>query len=114
MKVHVIYNPNRDPAVRVHAAGCRDIARDVRGATSSYPTEGESQRQVAEDFHADFIGEGSMTADQAMGYTEFLPCTAGLPEAQCPKCTCGFPGTAAECAAADEAANLDELGKRGM
>jgi hypothetical protein len=88
MKVHVIYDPNRrgGSEVRVHRAGCRDIQRDIRpnphsrhGATSHYETAGSSQREIAEDFYADFIEEESMTAAQAMDYTEFLPCTAGLP-----------------------------------
>jgi hypothetical protein len=79
MEVHVIYNPNRKgPEVRVHRKGCADIQRDLRGATSDYETEGTSQQFIAEDFWADFIDEESMTAAQAMRYTEFLPCTLGL------------------------------------
>lgn len=79
MKVRVIYNPNRKGAeVRVHAAGCKDIARDLRGSTSNYPTAGESQKEIAEDFYGDFIEEGSMTEADAMYYTDFLPCTKGL------------------------------------
>src|ERR1700751_262353 len=81
MKVHVIYNPNAawGAEVRVHKAGCRDIAKDKRGATSNYATAGETQREIAEDFWSDFIAEESMTREDAMSYTEFLPCTDDLP-----------------------------------
>jgi hypothetical protein len=85
MKLHLIYNPNRKgPEVRVHLAGCRDIGRDLKGATSDYTTEAPSAQAAAEDFHADFIDEGSMTAADARAYTEFLPCTKGLPEDDAP------------------------------
>jgi hypothetical protein len=85
MHVHLIYNPNRPGAeVRVHEAGCRDISRDIRfgprGCTSHYSTEVASKQEAAEDFYADFIEEESMTAERAREYTEFLPCTDGLPE----------------------------------
>lgn len=93
MKIHIIYNPNRhdgSPEVRVHRAGCRDIMRDVRpgpewsACTSHYETAGTSKQDIAEDFHADFIEEGSMTAEDAMNYCWFLPCTVGLAETSDP------------------------------
>lgn len=81
MQVYVIYNPNsRGAEVCVHKIDCVDIRKDSRGATSAYATAGESQQDIAADFWADFIDEGSMTVACAMGYTEFLPCTRGLPE----------------------------------
>ena len=83
MQVHVIYNPNGPHAntseVRVHAAGCKDIAKELRHRpTSDYATAGETQHEIAEEFWADFIAEESMTAEDAMSYTWFLPCTKGL------------------------------------
>lgn len=69
--VTIIYNGD---TVRVHAAGCRDAKRDARGATTTYTISASSLEEVAEDFYSDFIAEGSMTSDEAMGYTEFLPC----------------------------------------
>jgi len=81
----MIYDPNGPGArtgqeVRVHKAGCRDITRDLRGATSHYEVEVATQAEAAEDFWADFIAEESMTAEQALTYLDFLPCTNGLPE----------------------------------
>jgi hypothetical protein len=93
MEVHVIYNPNRwlanakagSAEVRVHRAGCRDIAKEKRGATSDYSTAGDSQREIAEDFWSDFIAEESMTAEDAMQFTDFMPCCADLPLDEAPK-----------------------------
>jgi len=89
MEVHIIYNPNRwlyhasagSAEVRVHRAGCRDIAKEVKGSTSNYKTVVDSQEEAAQDFWADFIAEESMTADDAMTYTDFMPCCKDLPVA---------------------------------
>ena len=83
MKLHLIYNPNSKGAeVRVHRAGCRDIDRELKGHrhTSDYVADFDSKQDAAEDFWADFIEEDSMTAADAMTYTEFLPCVGDLPE----------------------------------
>ena len=81
MKVHMIYNPNGKGAeVRVHKAGCRDIDKDLRKATSDDTMDAATQREAAGEWWGDFISEGSMTVDDALAYTDFLPCTAGLPE----------------------------------
>jgi hypothetical protein len=87
MELHFIYNPNRwlanakagSAEVRVHRAGCRDIAKEKRGSTSDYVSAFDSQTDAAEEWWADFIAEESMTAEDAMNYTDFMPCTAGLP-----------------------------------
>jgi len=87
MELHFIYNPNRwlanakagSAEVRVHRAGCRDIAKEKRGSTSDYVSAFDSQVDAAEEWWADFIAEESMTAEDAMNYTDFMPCTAGLP-----------------------------------
>jgi hypothetical protein len=87
MELHFIYNPNRwlyhasagSAEVRVHRAGCRDIAKERKGSTSDYASAHASQEEAAQDWWADFIAEESMTADDAMQYTDFMPCTAGLP-----------------------------------
>jgi len=81
MKVHIIYNPNRGRTeIEVHRAGCRDIAKALRGCTSHYELEATSRRQVSDDFWSDFIAEESMTSDDGMGYTDFLPCLNDLSE----------------------------------
>jgi hypothetical protein len=73
----MIYNPNRKgPELRIHSASCADIKRDLRGATSDMVNEYESVEAAAEDFYADFIDEGSMTVEDTIGYSEFLPCTS--------------------------------------
>ena len=83
MKLHLIHNQNRSGAeVRVHRAGCRDIQLDLRGSTSSDVFDAASQAEAATEWWGDFINEGSMTAADALGHTDFLPCTAGLPEAR--------------------------------
>ncbi len=80
MYVHLIYNPNRPgPEVRVHKAGCRDIGRDQRGMTSDDTMNVASQTEAAVEWWGDFIAEKSMDVADALGYTEFLPCTKGLP-----------------------------------
>ncbi len=87
-KVHLIYNPNRKGAeVRIHAAGCRDIGRDVKGdrttrpATSHYECEVVSVLDAAKDFYSDFIDEDPEFYDDEtlLSYVDALPC-AGLPE----------------------------------
>jgi len=85
MKLHLIYNPNSPRAwngreVRVHKAGCRDIGRDLRGATSDMTFDWATQAEAATDWWGDFIAGGEMTEADALNYTDFLPCTAGLPE----------------------------------
>jgi len=83
MRITQVYDPNgRGAELRVHRAGCADAVREARKATSSYTTEAASKREAAEDFYADFIDEGSMTAEDALGYTDFLPCTDGLPDGE--------------------------------
>jgi hypothetical protein len=82
MKLHLIYNPNRGGAeVRVHKAGCRGIQRDLRGSTSSDVFDAASQAEAVTERWGGFINEGSMTAADAPGYTDPLPCPHGLPEA---------------------------------
>lgn len=60
--------------IRVHGAGCADIAKDSRGALTVYTATFTTLRAAAEDFYSDFIDEGSMTSDQAISYSHFLPC----------------------------------------
>lgn len=88
MKITLIYNPNRKGAsheVRVHRAGCRDIDRDSRLATSVLTTAAFTKQEAAADWWADFIEERSMGSAQAREYTEFLPCTRELPEDERPR-----------------------------
>ena len=87
MIVHLIYDPNSPTAkaggaeVRVHKAGCRDITVNVlKAATSHYKLHVGSQRQASDHFWSDLIAEESVSSDDALeSYTEFLPCTEGLP-----------------------------------
>jgi len=82
MKLHLIYDPNRSGAeIQVHKVDCRDIQRDLRGSTSSDVFDAASQAEAATEWRGDFINEGSMTAAGALGYTDSLPSTRGLPEA---------------------------------
>lgn len=64
---------NGDP--EVHAAGCADLkkGRKVR-VDVKYDLTVSSRQEVANDFWADFIDEESMTAEEALGYTQFYPC----------------------------------------
>jgi hypothetical protein len=84
VKVHLIYNPNGLPELRVHKAGCPDIADELPAGsgwpvvTSHCEIEVASQRAAAEVFYCDLIRRGEMDADDAYLQTEFLPCTNGL------------------------------------
>ncbi|MFC6938254.1 hypothetical protein ACFQHO_53555 [Actinomadura yumaensis] len=40
---------------------------------------GETRNEIAQDLYRDMIDEGSLAADQALDYVEFLPCTS-LPD----------------------------------
>lgn len=78
MNVTIIYNADD---IRVHRTGCRDIDRETRRRppTTMYSLDAETRREVAEDFYSDFIHEGSMSSDEALGYSVFLPCCEALP-----------------------------------
>jgi len=77
MRVTIIHTINYD--VRVHAADCRDIPKDLkrRDYLSSWTIEADTEQQVANDAWSDFVGE-SMTEKQAMEYCHFLPCCKEL------------------------------------
>lgn len=61
---------------RVHAAGCRDL-HDPRHAQHDrpIPLAATTAREIAAELNSDLIDEGSMTADEALDYVRFLPCT---------------------------------------
>lgn len=98
MQVHIIYL--NSGAVRVHRAGCRDVARELRGSagrvTSEYQVDVSTQHEAAEEFHADFLEEGSMTPDEAWTYTTVLPCASELPVGEPGSCA-SWPGSPAGC-----------------
>lgn len=54
---------------RVHAAGCRDLH------DRPIPLAATTAREIAAELNSDLIDEGSMTADEALDYVRFLPCT---------------------------------------
>ncbi|GAA3144424.1 hypothetical protein GCM10010466_39420 [Planomonospora alba] len=63
---------------RVHAAGCRDIARDIARSASAIdaiPVIATTAEEIAVELNQDFIAEGSMTADEALDYVTFVGCT---------------------------------------
>lgn len=68
-----------DDYALVHRAGCADIARAARKRSflSQWDIEASTKQEAANDAWSDFIGE-SMTEEDALGYTRFLPCTKGL------------------------------------
>jgi hypothetical protein len=80
VKVTIVHDSDRNAIV--HRAGCADITRrdtKRRSYLSHYDTEVTSERAAALDAWSDFLRE-SMTEDQAVSYTSFMPCTNGLPE----------------------------------
>jgi hypothetical protein len=83
MNVTILSMRSGADEVRIHKTGCRDIGHELprtQDGDASYTLEVASQREAAEEFWGDFIAEGSMTGDDALGYCAFLPCTRGLPE----------------------------------
>lgn len=75
MNVTFIY---KSDDVRVHKTGCRDIDKDARRAVTVYSAEVKSRQDAANNFYSDFVSSGEMTEEEALGYTDFLPCTKGL------------------------------------
>jgi deoxycytidylate deaminase len=67
---------NGDP--EIHATGCRDIARKARHCShgGTWTEEHDSITSLAESFACDFIAEGSMSADEALGWVSqgVMPC----------------------------------------
>jgi len=81
VKVTIIQNSNEN--ARVHIAGCADITRREkrdRGYLSSWDADVATRQEAANDAWSDFISEGSMTEEAALGYTAFLPCCDELPD----------------------------------
>lgn len=79
MKVTIVQNGDNNATV--HRAGCADIKRREmthRAYLSSWDADVATEQAAAGEAWSDFIGE-SMTEADALGYTRFLPCTAGLP-----------------------------------
>lgn len=78
-KAMVTIIQDSDENALVHRAGCADIARAARKRSflSQWDIQASTEQEVANDAWSDFIGEGMTEAD-ALGYTRFLPCTAGL------------------------------------
>jgi hypothetical protein len=60
---------------RAHRAGCRDINLGRREQLQNQWTiTADTYEDVAEDACVDFIAEGSMTLEDALGYVSFAPC----------------------------------------
>ena len=80
MQVTIVHDSGYNASV--HKAGCADIKRRAerkRSYLSSYTIEASSHQEAANDAWSDFIGE-SMTEEDALGYTTFLPCCDALLE----------------------------------
>jgi hypothetical protein len=77
MKVIVAATRSNDP--EVHRAGCADVARGRKSGKyqAAYSIEVEEVEGAALWFWSDFIPD-EMSADDAQGYTRYLPCTDGL------------------------------------
>ena len=94
MIVHIVTSPME---VRVHAAGCRRIARELRVMRAEfddaeYQAEVATQRAAAEVAHAEEIAADTMTGRTAWAQTRIMECAAavlplGLPDitADCPR-----------------------------
>lgn len=74
MKLTIINgNGGNDYDVAVHRAGCRDIAKSIRGH-NHWTEEHESKFALWENYNSDFMEEGGAWP------IHFHPCTKGLPE----------------------------------
>lgn len=65
----------------VHRTGCQHLGRELRLADNNWSLDAATKREVALDAWCDHIAEGSMTEDEAVGFTSFAPCLDNLPEA---------------------------------
>lgn len=67
------------PAGEVHKQGCQDVARRLKNrgdfeAQASYDVAVASAEEAAEEFWADFIDSGEMTAEDAHADIRVMPC----------------------------------------
>lgn len=62
---------------RAHRAGCAGIGCEL--ADHEFMVDAENQLRAARIAYADQIGEGSMTAADALGLVKFMSCTGDLP-----------------------------------
>lgn len=80
MQVTVATTRSNDP--EVHAKGCADVTRGRRSGKyqGSYNLEVTDPAEAAAEFWADIVAEGSMTDEEAVSSTRFLPCTRTMTE----------------------------------
>ena len=59
-----------------HKAGCKHVTRSKFPETLQWPDifEAATLAEAAAYMASDFIAEGSMTVDEAIGYITFAPC----------------------------------------
>lgn len=69
----------RQGTFEVHIDGCADVAKLARRGLRAHAEEHASQLSVSASIRADFISEGSMTAEEGLGEIEFKPCCKALP-----------------------------------
>lgn len=67
-------NGNNDYDVSVHADGCKDVPKAIRGH-AYFREEFDTKRDLWLDYNGDFLAEGSGAWD-----IHFYPCTKGLPD----------------------------------
>ena len=70
MQIAVV-DPNHCEWIEVHKAGCRDLGKRK---PVHYQFEAETREQIAKETAGDFIDEGSMTLEEAIGHIHFAPC----------------------------------------
>lgn len=77
MKVVTINgNGGNDYDVAVHRAGCRDVAKAVRGH-DYFEEEFETKRDLWLDYNSDFLAEGG---EEAAWPIHFHPCADDMPD----------------------------------
>ncbi|MGW0443807.1 hypothetical protein ACWDWV_00305 [Streptosporangium sandarakinum] len=61
---------------RVHRTGCADLKQLGRFRHAvPFPVAAQTRESIAAERNQDFIGEGSMTAAEALDCVDFLPCS---------------------------------------
>lgn len=84
MKLRILNQSNDGHWLSVHKADCRDLNRDQSVQWENrhghrWIENHDSLRSAAESIACDFISEGSMTVEEALGAIYFYPCV-DLPE----------------------------------
>jgi hypothetical protein len=73
-KLYVVSANSDHGWMAVHRADCAETRKLAERGAGGYIIEAETLTGAAVVLASDFIAEGSMTIEQALGYITFMPC----------------------------------------